>query len=636
MTLRPIETLALFATSRKGFNFAMPVAILFPTHKTILMRERAGLSYRVSTFFISKLVAELPLAFAWTIIFNATVYWMMHLQRDVSKFLLFQAINLAIVWACIGLGMIVGAASPSVEVAQMVAPLSVVLFVIFSGFLVSSNDLLPVFVWIQYLSPLYYGFRALMQNEFRGLTFSCPPDPSERRAGPGEFWGQHAVDMALLRTARCTRFRFQSRLVHVAATYWKAEAEPLRASQGLLTASSEELEMDFSHFVNISDLCEHDKSFAEVVNGNPAHNFIKILRNAPAGTFHSASKWNGQYYSAARAYLISDQPANLIVPVRHRPTVADMEKFAFGFKYSTDQLVALDDNHEDAPVVESTFYSDLLELVNARTAVILSSGSEGSVEDTASAAFMETDIIAPSSGKAVSMEDIANDPVQDVADDISPTFSSHTIDEDKDERLCESLLKSFTKYLLQGVAPFQVKNRWFRLRNSTPPEKNHAIMLGQRVSVESDGSVKFFEGRGVSGNPQHDGIGLYYEAKRYLHRKSDIAINAQLVAELIALAQYNQSKRRLLCAESFVVGIHHRRAYLVSAQFSINYLANLASSTGLIMGDYLLLKKSPEYDLASSRQRKEFAALFLTLVNYLRSGEAYCGTLGFKHRRVTR
>ncbi|KAJ3040325.1 hypothetical protein HK097_002587 [Rhizophlyctis rosea] len=165
-----------FLCTNQGFNFALPVATQLPQHATILKRERAALSYRSSTFFLGILLAELPLPFVWTVLFNAIAYWMVNLQRTVVNFFVFQAVNLAIVWACIGLGMTVGAAAPTAKVAQLMAPLSVVIFVVFSGFLVSSDDLLPVFIWIPYLSPLYYGFRALMQNEFTGLTFSCPPD----------------------------------------------------------------------------------------------------------------------------------------------------------------------------------------------------------------------------------------------------------------------------------------------------------------------------------------------------------------------------------------------------------------------------------------------------------------------------
>jgi hypothetical protein len=48
---------------------------------------------------------------------------------------------------------------------------------LFSGFFANSNTL-PVYLsWIQYISPIKYGFVGLCENEFQGQNFkNCPPN----------------------------------------------------------------------------------------------------------------------------------------------------------------------------------------------------------------------------------------------------------------------------------------------------------------------------------------------------------------------------------------------------------------------------------------------------------------------------
>ena len=52
------------------------------------------------------------------------------------------------------------------------------LFVVFAGNIINSTQIPLAFAWIQYLSPCAYAYKALMQNEFRGLQFSCSTDSS--------------------------------------------------------------------------------------------------------------------------------------------------------------------------------------------------------------------------------------------------------------------------------------------------------------------------------------------------------------------------------------------------------------------------------------------------------------------------
>lgn len=47
------------------------------------------------------------------------------------------------------------------------------IFVVFAGNIINSTQIPAGFTWIQYISPCSYAYKALMQNEFRGLEFTC-------------------------------------------------------------------------------------------------------------------------------------------------------------------------------------------------------------------------------------------------------------------------------------------------------------------------------------------------------------------------------------------------------------------------------------------------------------------------------
>jgi ABC-type multidrug transport system permease subunit len=58
--------------------------------------------------------------------------------------------------------------------ANAIAPLLLIFFLIFGGFYIN-NDSIPVyFIWMKYWSFIRYGYEALVVNEFDGVTFTGP------------------------------------------------------------------------------------------------------------------------------------------------------------------------------------------------------------------------------------------------------------------------------------------------------------------------------------------------------------------------------------------------------------------------------------------------------------------------------
>lgn len=73
------------------------------------------------------------------------------------------------------MALFVSSLSPSVDVANVIAGLVLLLFMAFGGYLLSAANVPPYFYPIQYTSPYRYAFRALEQNDLNGETFKCTP-----------------------------------------------------------------------------------------------------------------------------------------------------------------------------------------------------------------------------------------------------------------------------------------------------------------------------------------------------------------------------------------------------------------------------------------------------------------------------
>lgn len=67
-----------------------------------------------------------------------------------------------------GYGQVIGSMFDTAETACFFCPVLIMPFVLFAGFL-TNVDTFPKWIgWIQYISPIRYGFEASMRNEFEG------------------------------------------------------------------------------------------------------------------------------------------------------------------------------------------------------------------------------------------------------------------------------------------------------------------------------------------------------------------------------------------------------------------------------------------------------------------------------------
>lgn len=141
--------------------------LVFIEERPIFLREQASRMYGVVPYYLAKDLIELPVAIMLPFLFSL-FYLGMGTDVTLYQFSNFYLIQFLVYLSTSAYGQVIGSLFGSAETACFFAPVILMPFMMFSGFL-TNLDTFPRWIgWIQYLSPIRYGFEAGMRNEFEG------------------------------------------------------------------------------------------------------------------------------------------------------------------------------------------------------------------------------------------------------------------------------------------------------------------------------------------------------------------------------------------------------------------------------------------------------------------------------------
>lgn len=161
-----------FICINQVFNTFNPYLNAFPMERALIAKERSSDSYSGYAAFLAKLMVSWPLMLLSNICYLSGLYWIIGLKGNAYNFAVFVLIGLALVMFAQAIALAIGAAIPDFQVAHVVGPAVLVLFVIFSGGFLNPLTLPGYLIWLYWLSPIQYAYKALAQNEFIGSTFT--------------------------------------------------------------------------------------------------------------------------------------------------------------------------------------------------------------------------------------------------------------------------------------------------------------------------------------------------------------------------------------------------------------------------------------------------------------------------------
>ena len=117
--------------------------------------------YGVLPYYISKVLTDIPFLIATQVIFSIVVYWGIGTVKNVWAFLRFTFTVFMLGFAAIAFGHIISAMFNHPESALMFSPLVLIPLSILGGFMANTGTIPEWFGWLQWVSPIRYGFEAL-------------------------------------------------------------------------------------------------------------------------------------------------------------------------------------------------------------------------------------------------------------------------------------------------------------------------------------------------------------------------------------------------------------------------------------------------------------------------------------------
>uniref|UniRef100_A0A673WXK3 Broad substrate specificity ATP-binding cassette transporter ABCG2 n=1 Tax=Salmo trutta TaxID=8032 RepID=A0A673WXK3_SALTR len=159
-----------FITTNQCFS-TLSAAELFITERKLFVHEYISGYYRVSVYFLSKILSDIiTLRTIPAIIFSCVAYFMIGFKTTPEAFFIFMFTVTLVAYTATAMTMAISADQSVVAMANIFMTISFVFMMIFSGLLVNLPSIMNWLAWLKYLSIPRYGLTALEINEFVGLN----------------------------------------------------------------------------------------------------------------------------------------------------------------------------------------------------------------------------------------------------------------------------------------------------------------------------------------------------------------------------------------------------------------------------------------------------------------------------------
>jgi len=138
----------------------------FPSKRAMFNRDSANGVYTASAFFLGQTIADFPFQQIPPLFLLVIFYWMVGLAPTAWQFFTTMLVGTCVIFSANGFAYIVSCGVPNIEIANIIAPVSLVLFMLMSGFYLT-DDRIPAWIgWLKYLSFMRFGFFAFVATRF--------------------------------------------------------------------------------------------------------------------------------------------------------------------------------------------------------------------------------------------------------------------------------------------------------------------------------------------------------------------------------------------------------------------------------------------------------------------------------------
>ena len=142
--------------------------------RTVFYKQKGAYFFTPAAYFVGSLLADIPLMLLETLVFSNCLYWMAGLNTGDNgmRYFFFLCMLFAANFSLSNFVRMMANTTSNLSSAQVASAGSVVLFILFCGYLIPRESIPPYFIWIHYLSPFKYVVEGLFMNEYDGLVFT--------------------------------------------------------------------------------------------------------------------------------------------------------------------------------------------------------------------------------------------------------------------------------------------------------------------------------------------------------------------------------------------------------------------------------------------------------------------------------
>ncbi|KAF9666811.1 hypothetical protein SADUNF_Sadunf16G0267300 [Salix dunnii] len=164
--------LLFFYSGFWGFFPLFQAIFTFPQERRMLGKERSSGMYRLSSYFMSRIVSDLPMELVLPTIFLTITYWMAGLKATPGNFFLTLFVLLYSVLVSGGLGLAIGALVLNQRSATITGSVIMLSFLLAGGYYITH---VPAFInWLKYISISQYTYKLLLGSQYNpGDTYTC-------------------------------------------------------------------------------------------------------------------------------------------------------------------------------------------------------------------------------------------------------------------------------------------------------------------------------------------------------------------------------------------------------------------------------------------------------------------------------
>ncbi|OQR85571.1 ATP-binding Cassette (ABC) Superfamily, partial [Achlya hypogyna] len=158
--------------------------------RNIYYKQRAANFFRTSSFILAQSFTQVPFALGETVVFGSVMYWVTGFVSNVGAYLIYLLLLFLTNLSFTSWFFFMAVVSPDLHVAKPVAMMSILIYVLFCGFVISPDIMPGYFIWIYWINPLSWCIRALAINQYLAAEFqTCEYDKINYCKDRGAYMG---------------------------------------------------------------------------------------------------------------------------------------------------------------------------------------------------------------------------------------------------------------------------------------------------------------------------------------------------------------------------------------------------------------------------------------------------------------